>query len=83
MQRRQDQVPGLRCLDGDVRCFKITNLADHDDVRILAQKGTQSRGKTQVGFFVDIDLIDSWQIDLNWILHATDVDFRRVQGGER
>ena len=83
MQRRKDQVPRLRCLDGNVCGFKIPNLSHHDDVWILPQKRAQCGGKVEVGFFVDIDLIDSWQVDLNRIFNAADVDFRRVQGVQR
>ena len=39
MQCRQDQMTGLRGLDGDFSRFAITDLADHNDIRILAQKG--------------------------------------------
>mgnify|MGYP007000466476 CR=1 len=41
MQRRKNQVARLGCFDGNVCGFKISNLAYHDDVWVLPQKGAQ------------------------------------------
>ena len=35
MERAQHHLPGQRCLDRDIRRLRITDLADHDDVRTL------------------------------------------------
>jgi hypothetical protein len=47
MQRRQYQMAGLGGLDGDLGGFQIADLADHDDVRILAQEGAQRLAKVR------------------------------------
>ena len=41
MQGRQEQVAGLRGLDGDLRRFLVANLADHDDVGVLTQESIE------------------------------------------
>ena len=55
-------------LDGDVGSFQIANLADHDDVRVLTQKGAQCLAKIQADFNVDGALVDALKIDFNRIL---------------
>jgi hypothetical protein len=50
--------------------FQIADFADHDHVRILSQKSLERSGKGQAHAWVDVDLVDAWQID-----------FRRVFGG--
>jgi hypothetical protein len=39
------KVAGLGCLDCDLGGLKITNLADHDDIRVLAQESAQAEAK--------------------------------------
>ena len=43
----EHQVPGQRCLDGDLRGLEITNFADHDDIGILAQNRPQRARERQ------------------------------------
>jgi hypothetical protein len=69
VQRGQHQVAGLGGLDGDVGGFQVADLADHDDVRILAQEGLERGREGEAGLVVDVDLVDAGQ-----------VDFRRVFG---
>jgi hypothetical protein len=38
VQRRQHQVPGQRRLDRDLRRLEVADLADQDDVGVLAQE---------------------------------------------
>jgi hypothetical protein len=49
VQGRKHHVPGLGRLDGDVGRFQVANLADHDDVRILAEEGLQRHREGQAG----------------------------------
>ena len=50
MQGRQEHVSGQSCPNTEFRCFFIANFAYKNDIRILAQKGTQSSSKCQPGF---------------------------------
>ena len=53
MQRSQDQMPGLGRGDGERDRFQIAHLADHDHVRIFAERATQSgceRARVRVHF---------------------------------
>jgi len=69
MQRRQYKVTGLCGLDCDFGRLEVTNLTHHDHVRILAQERFECRGKGQAHLRVDVDLVDT-----------REVDFRRVLG---
>ena len=73
VQRRQHQVLGVRCLNRNVGCLQITDLADHDDVRVLAQERAQRGCKGQAAFLVDVDLVDAGQVDFGRILGGGDV----------
>ena len=61
-------------LDGDFRCFQIADFSDHDDVRVLPEERLECNGKIQPGFVVDIDLVDSRQIDFARILRRGNID---------
>ena len=69
----------LSRFDGDVGGVQVANFADHDDVRVLAQKGLQCCCKGQPGTVVDIDLVDARQIDFGRIFHRGNVDARLIQ----
>ncbi len=60
-------MTGLRGFDGNVGGFEIANLTDHDDVRILTQESLQCGGKGQAGLLIDVDLVDTRQVDLRRI----------------
>ena len=47
MQRGQHQVTGERGLDRDAAGLEVTNLTDHDDVRVLTQERLQ-RGSAKL-----------------------------------
>ena len=79
MQRRQHQVTGLRGFDRDLGGFQVADFADHDDVRILAQKGFQRRGERQADAGIDVDLVDAGQVDFRRVLGRRDVDVVGVE----
>ena len=56
VQRGQHQVTGLRRLDGDLRGLEVADLADHDDVRVLAQERAQRGGESEA----DLGLTLTW-----------------------
>ena len=79
MQRGEHQVAGLRRLDGDLRGLEVADLADHDDVRVLAQEGAQRRGEGQADLGVDVDLVDARQLDFRRVLGGRDVGVFAVE----
>ena len=42
VQRREDEVAGERGLDRDLGRLGVADLADHDDVGVLAEDGAQA-----------------------------------------
>jgi len=82
MQRRQNQVTGLRGLDGDFRRLEVTNLTDHNHVRILSQECLECRGERQANLGVNVDLVDAWQVDFRRILGCRDVAILGIQNIE-
>ena len=65
VQRGQHQVARQRSLHGDLRGLEIADFTDHDDVRVLAQDGTQGLGEGQVDFGIDLGLADAVQLVLD------------------
>ena len=72
-------MTGLGRLDGDVCRFQVADFAHHDDIGILPQERTQGGSEGETGLFVDVDLVDSRQIDFCRIFRGGDVDFRLVE----
>ena len=56
MQSGEDEVAGLGGGDGDRGRLEVTQLADEDDVRVLAQDGAARR--RSVGVDADLALVD-------------------------
>ena len=65
-----------RCLDRDLRRFEIADLADHYDVRILAQDRTKRARKRELDARTDLGLRDAVERVLDRILHRHHV--RRI-----
>ena len=79
VQSGQHQVTCHGGLDGNLRGFKIANLANHDDVRVLSQNGAQGLGKGQINFGIDLRLTHARQLIFNRVFHRHDVAARGVQ----
>jgi hypothetical protein len=58
VQRAQHLRAGQRRAGCDVRRFRVANLADHDDVRILAEHAAQRFDKTEADLGVGLNLVD-------------------------
>ena len=69
----------LRSLDRDIRSFKVANLTHHNDVRVLSQKCFERDRKRQPRTVIDIDLIDTRQIDFRRVFCRGDIDARFVE----
>ena len=74
MHGRNDQVTG----DGSLYCNRssllISNLTDHNDIRVLTQNRTKCRCKSQVNFVVYLNLVDALKICLDRIFNRYDID---------
>ena len=79
MQGTYHQVSGDGRLYGDAGGLLVSDLTDHDDIRVLSQDGTQCRCEGQVGFVVDLYLIDTVDICLDRIFDGDDVHVLFVQ----
>ena len=72
-------MAGLCGFQRDIGGSRIADLAHHQDVRILAQKGTQHAGIAEPGFLVQVHLVDALQADFAGVFHAGDIDLGAVQ----
>ncbi len=62
-----------RSFNPDLSSFKIPDLANHNNIRILAQKSPQSSRKIQTNFLVHLNLINSGKVKLNRIFSRRNV----------
>src|SRR6185312_7251926 len=83
VQGAHDEVTRESCLDRDAAGFEISNLTDHDDVRILAQEGFQRRGEAHADLGAYLNLIDAVKVVLDGVFGGHDVDIDRVHLGQR
>ena len=79
MQGRENHVAGLGGFNGDVGGFQVTNLTDHNNIRVLTQEGSECGSKRQTLFFIDVDLVDARQVNLGRIFCRRNVHIFRVQ----
>src|SRR4029450_5892042 len=82
VQRGQDEVARLRRLDRDVGGLEVADLADHDDVGILAQERLERHGEGEARLVVDVDLVHAGQLDFARIFGGRNVHTRLVQDVE-
>ena len=78
VQRAEHEVSGQRRLDRRFSRLAIADLADQDDVWIMPQNASQTRGERQPHLVVHLDLTDAWRVVLDWILDGDDLDRRRL-----
>jgi hypothetical protein len=88
VQRREHEVTGERRLDRDLGRLAIADLADEDDVGVLAHDGAERRAKGEAGPLADLHLDDTRDAVLDGVLdrddvHAAVLDLaqRRVERG--
>src|SRR4029077_19974568 len=72
-QRGQHQVPGVGRLSDNLGDLGIADLADHDDVGILAEERPQDLRKRVAGLAVHRNLGDAGHHPLDRVLDADDV----------
>src|SRR5262249_41568904 len=75
VHRGENEVSGQCRLDSNLRSLFVTNFADHDLVRIMAQNRSQAAGKGQPFLLVDRDLGDAVQLILDRVFDRDDLVF--------
>ncbi len=83
VQRRQHEVPGEGRLDGDDAGLAVADLADEDDVGVLAQDRAQGVGEREAGLRVRLHLVDVGEPVLDRVLDRDDVARFDVEQVER
>ena len=76
---REHEMPGLCRLNSDVGGLQITDLAHHQNVRVLAQKSPKRHSKAQARFVLHVDLVDACELDFTRIFHCGDVHLRGIE----
>src|SRR6185369_258826 len=79
VKRRKHKVARKRRLDGDFAGFKVTDLADKNDVGILSQEGTQRSGEVETDLLFHLNLVDASQLEFDWIFRGHDVGVRLIE----
>ena len=72
MQRTENEMAGETRVGGDACSFEIANLADHNDIRRLAQDGTQRGRKRHTNLRIHLHLIDPRHLILDRLLDGDD-----------
>ncbi len=72
-------MAGLRRLHRDLGGLQVPNFPHQDDVRVLAQEGTQGGGKLHALLGVHIDLVDPLQVDLHRIFRCGNIALRGIE----
>src|SRR5207245_5417374 len=83
VQRGEDHVSGEGGLDGDVDRLQVADLADQDDVGVLADDVPQAGGEGQPDLRLHRDLIHALQLVFDGILDGEDLAVGRVDLLER
>src|SRR6266566_3574384 len=82
MQSGEHQVTGQSRLYADFRSFEVADLADKNNIGVLAEEGAQRSGEVQAYLLFHLHLVDSTQLKLDGILRGHDVGVYGVQGGD-
>ena len=83
MERREDEVPGQRGLDGDLGGLAVTDLADHDHVGVGAHHRAQAHVERHARLGGDLHLLDAGDPLLDRILDREDAAFAGVEHSQR
>ena len=78
MQRGKHQVAGQSSLYPDFRRFEVADLADENDIGVLAEEGAQRGGEVQADLLLHLHLVDATELKLDGIFRGHDVGIDRV-----
>ena len=82
VDRGEDEMPGYGSGHRDLGCLPISDLPDHDDIRILAKHRPQRGRKPQTRPTIDADLTRAGESILHRVLEGDDVQLLTVNLGE-
>ena len=74
VQGAQNQMPGKRGFDGDVRRLPVAHFPHHDHIRVLPEDRPQGKGKGQPGLLIDPHLVYAAQFVFDRVFQGDDVD---------
>ena len=83
VQGTQHQMAGNRSLYRNSRRFLVTNLTNHNNIRVLSQNRAQRGGKGQAGFNINLHLIDAVNVGLHRVLNRYNIHRIAVQLTQR
>ena len=79
MHGGQNQVAGQGRIDGDFSGFSIAQLANNNDIGVVAQYRAQDMGKAQTNGGIDGNLIDAINLVFHRVLNRDQLAGRRIQ----
>src|SRR5271157_5565057 len=79
MHSAKNPVAGLRGLYSNSRCFGVTNLSHHNNIRVLTEYGSETTGKSHSRFTVQLNLSDVFHAVFNRIFKRHDIAVRFVE----
>ena len=71
-------MAGESALNGNFRCFQITNFSHHGNIWILAQNRTQAFGKSIIFTRIDLALIHPFHFVFYWIFQSYNFNARFI-----
>ena len=78
MKGTYHQVSRDSCFNGDTCGFLVSNLSDHDNVRVLTQDRTKGRSKRKSRFFIYLYLIDTIYISLDRVFYCDNINIAAI-----
>ena len=79
VERREHEMPRERRVYRESRGLVVADLADHDDVRVLAHERAQTVSEREADVGAHLCLIDARHLVFDRVLDGRDVDAGRVQ----
>ena len=75
-------MSGLCRLDCNFSSLEVSNLSDHDYIRVLTEERSQRRRKGQSRFRVHLNLVYSVKVDFNRVLGGGDIGLVVIKEAE-
>ena len=69
----------LRCFYSNLTRHNIPDFPDHNDIGVLTQKSFEGGGEIESCFGIDVDLIDTGQVDFHRVFRSGDIDGWLIQ----
>src|SRR5690606_3155398 len=79
----EHEVAGEGGLGGDLGGLEVANLADEDDVGVLAEQGAQDGAEAEVDVGVHLGLGDAVELDFDGVLDGGDIGVGGIDLVER